>query len=146
MRPSRPRMFHPTRLPRLFLPLAAVLFLACSGHSSDNPPSRPALSLTPFISVARQSPCHDLRNRLFVIDRHLVFWDRAGNCPENGYAQTLYADSVNTIVCQRHDSFGGPVTTYPDPSYRALFDTMVANLDQPNLGLSSAHTVQAIPL
>ncbi len=102
--------------------------------------------LTPFKELARNSPCADIRNRLFLIDRELVFWDRAGNCDDAGYAQVLFGKSVEQVLCTLYDSIAGLTGGCDDESYRELFDTLIANLSQPDLGLGSNHTVEEIPL
>ena len=131
----------------LLAAVSAMLILGCcTGNGSNQPTSKPAgtIDLAPFIQTAQKSICHDQRNRLFLIDQHLVLWDRAGTCIENGYGQILYADSLATILCERHDSIGGEIKTYNSPQEQPLFDAVVANLDRPDLGLGATHTVQAI--
>lgn len=126
----------------LALLMAAALGSGCGGKDATQPGH--AIPMAPFIEAARRSSCHDVRNRLFIIDRHLVFWDRAGTCPDNGYAQILYAGTPQAVLCERRDSLGGEVRAYPSTDHRELFDTAVANLDQPDLGLSRTHSVEAI--
>ena len=140
---SIPRREFPKGFRILIFTIPAALILSCAGKDSNRIDG--LISVTPFIQLADQSPCHEVRNRLFLIDRHLVFWDRAGHCSDNSYSQILYADSPDTVLCERHDSIGGEVKTYPNPQYQPLFDTAIANINQPDLGLSRTHTVQAIP-
>jgi hypothetical protein len=133
----------PTSVRIAIIAVSTLLVLDCGGKDSNGTGNQ--ISLAPFIQAAKESVCHEIRNRLFLIDQHLVFWDRAGNCPDNSYAQILYADSPNVILCERHDSIGGEVKTYRDLQYKTLFDTAASNIDQPNLGLDGSHTIQAIP-
>ena len=103
------------------------------------------IDLTAFEQLARNEPCADIRNQLFLIDDQLVFWDVAGNCADASYSQTLYSSSPDQMLCTAHDSIAGPMTSCQDGRYQELFDTIMANLDQPDLGLGSEHTVQSIP-
>ena len=119
-----------------------ILSIHCE-HESTEPTSE--IDLTPFKDMARSADCADLQNRLYLIDRQLVFWDRAGNCPDNSYAQKLFGGKVDNILCDSHDSIAGPVINYLDNRYRGMFDTIRAHIDQPDLGLSPDHTVQSIP-
>ncbi len=99
---------------------------------------------SPFIKMAQQAYCADIRNRLFVIDHTLVFADRAGNCIDMSYSETLYRGTIDDVLCFDHDSFGGPHDGCPDPSYKPMFDTIVSHLDETDLGLGPAHTVQQL--
>ncbi len=100
---------------------------------------------TPFVEMARQSPCVDIRNRLFVVDHVLVFWEREGHCPDNSYGETLFGQTVNDVLCEFHDSIAGPVKDCPVPSYQDMFEIMIGHLDEPDLGLGPGHTVQPLP-
>ena len=82
--------------------------------------------------------------RLFLIDDQLVFWDREGNCPDNAYSFTLFADTVDNVLCEEYDSIGGPVKNCQDDFYSEMFDTIVANLDMPDLGIGNEYTVEEI--
>jgi len=95
--------------------------------------------------MARASPCADIRNRLFLIDDRLVFSDIAGNCADAAYSQTRYGSTPDEVLCSCHDSIAGPMRSCQDEQYQDLFDTMTANLDKPDLGLGSEHTVQPLP-
>lgn len=141
------------------LPVAfALLLAACGGGGEVVPgamqssvagiavgePSPTALNREEFVKLARGASCSDIRNRLFVIDDKQVFWDRAGNCPDNGHAETLFGSSSAEVLCTSVDSIAGPVTKCNDPSARALFDTLIQNLDKRDLGLGTAHKLEAI--
>jgi len=118
-----------------------------SDHDNSEAMVAPALASdwTPFVEMARQSPCIGIRNRLFVVDHVLVFWDRQGNCPDYGYGETLYGQTVNDLLCEFHDSIAGPVKDCPVPSYQEMFEIMIGHLDAPDLGLGPGHTVEQIP-
>lgn len=98
-----------------------------------------------FIQMAKESPCHQTKNRLFLIDSTLVFWDRLGRCPDNAYEQTLFGNSPGAVFATSHDSIAGPRKTINNEQYRALYETILANLDKPDLGLGAKHKVQVIP-
>jgi hypothetical protein len=104
-----------------------------------------AIAVKPFQDVARKSPCTETKNRLFLIDGTSVLWDRAGNCPDNAYEQTWYGATPGEVLCRAQDSIAGPRKTC-DPSRAAEFDTMIENLDAPDLGLGGGHKVRRIPL
>ena len=99
----------------------------------------------PFEELARHAECADLRNRLFLIDGSLVLWDRAGSCADAAYSQALYFATPDRLVCRLSDSIGGPQRECRDPRFSPLFDTMLAHLDEPDLGLGPRHTVRPIP-
>jgi hypothetical protein len=97
-----------------------------------------------FIAQAQAASCADQRNRLFVIDKRVVFWDRAGNCADNSYARSLYGATPQTQLCSASDSIAGPRITCADAQWRAMFDTILANLDKADLGLGSGHQVEPL--
>jgi len=129
-----------------------VLVALGMGCQSDNHNSEPMVApelsseWTPFVEMARQSPCADIQNRLFLVDHVLVFWDRHGHCPDNSYGETLYGQTVNDILCDLHDSIAGPAKGCPAPGYQEMFEIMIGHLDEPDLGLGSGHTVHQLPL
>jgi hypothetical protein len=150
----------------VLLPLGVALALAgCGGSASTvmserqagsavaiaQPAPAPAASPAPvtlataeFSAMARDGVCADTRNRLFVIDGKQVFWDRAGNCADAAYAQTLYGSSPQALLCSAGDSIAGPQTSCTDASARALFDTIVTHLDQDDLGLGAGRKVEQV--
>jgi hypothetical protein len=109
-------------------------------------PSGAAPVTSEFVVRAQEANCSDQRNRLFMIDKRMVFWDRAGSCPDNAYGRTLFGATPQTVLCSVADSIAGPRTTCNDEQARALFDTIVANLDKSDLGLGSSHQVEAIAI
>jgi hypothetical protein len=106
--------------------------------------SKTGIDLSPFIQLARNAECADIRNRLFLIDDELVLSDRVGNCADAGYIVILFGSTVDTVLCKYHDSIAGPVKEIYNESYRAMFDTIIDNLDKSDLGLVSNHTVTEI--
>jgi hypothetical protein len=103
-----------------------------------------AVDLAPFKDMAKTASCADTHNHLFLIDDQFVFWDIAGSCADAAYSQTLYARTPDQVLCTYHDSIAGPMKDCQDEQYRAMFDTITANLDQPGLGLGPDHTVQPV--
>jgi hypothetical protein len=126
----------------ILVPIALLLLVSCAGDSAE-PPS--AVDLAPFKVMARAGGCADVRNRLFLIDDQLVFWDRAGNCADAAYGETLYGGTPDRFLCALHDSIAGPVKNCQDERYQDLFQAITANLSEPDLGLGSGHTVQGVP-
>jgi len=120
--------------------LATLLVLASCGP--DQPSS--AFDLDPFRAMANEAGCADVTNRLFVIDDQMVFWDIAGNCADASYGYTLYGTTPDQVLCTLHDSIAGPQQECQDEQYRELFETITSNLDRPDLGLGTGHTVQEV--
>ena len=124
------------------LSAALLLLPGCNGD-----PTHPTtgIDLTSLKALARGGPCTNIRNRLFLIDGKLVFWDRAGNCSDAAYGETLFGSTISDTLCDFHDSIAGPIKICQDDRYREMFDTIIANLDKPDLGLGPRHKVQPIP-
>jgi hypothetical protein len=124
------------------LAVALVLGAGCNNDSttSEN-------DLAPFKAMAAGAACDDIRNRLFLIDDRMVFWDREGQCTDGHYTLALYdRERIETFLCERSESIGGPNTTQCTvESSRAMFETMIQHLDDPQLGLGPGHTVEPIP-
>jgi hypothetical protein len=142
-------------------PLAGAVLLASCGGGGDSAgqPSQqaspgvivgqpaPAAITIPaelFVARARAELCAGIRNRLFIIDARQVFWDRAGNCGDNGYAQRLYGATPDALLCEAADTIAGPRTSCADPLARAMFDTILNNLYRPDLGLGPGHKVELL--
>lgn len=143
------------------MPLAGLVLLSSCGGGGDvaglpdqqaspgvtvGPPA-PAASTIPaelFFTRAREEECADVRNRLFVIDGKQVFWDRAGSCGDNSYAQRLYGATPEALLCSALDSIAGPQVHCDAPGARAMFDTILKNLHSADLGLGSAHQVELL--
>src|SRR5689334_14674744 len=101
--------------------------------------------LDAFRKLARESNCADVRNHLFLIDNHIVFWDRESRCADAAYAQTLYDRKPDTVLCNNMDSIAGPQRSCNgDAPFINMFDTILKNLDAPDLGLGPGHTVTPI--
>ncbi|SFV03561.1 protease complex subunit PrcB family protein [Pseudoduganella namucuonensis] len=97
-----------------------------------------------FIKMARDASCADVRNKLYVIDDHQVFWDVAGNCADASYSHALYGPQPQLKLCSSGDSIAGPRTSCADERYREMFDTIVKNRDKADLGLGVAHKVAVL--
>ncbi|MHB8882321.1 MAG: hypothetical protein ACYC69_12540 [Thermodesulfovibrionales bacterium] len=122
----------------LLLLVSLVISFSCGGSGSVNDPP---INIEPFILQARNEQCSDIRNKLYLIDNSSVFWDRAGNCPDNSFSQTLYGHTVDQVLCSHFDSIAGPRTIYYDETHKDLCDTLFANPGKPDLGLGTGHTV-----
>ena len=142
-------------MPPLGAVIAGALLSACGGGGSTHDqqatpgiaigePPPVALATAPFIAMARAATCNETRNRLFVIDGKQVFWDHAGQCADASYEQVLFGSTPDARLCSHGDTIAGPRTSCQDESARALFDTIVKNADQPDLGLGSGHKVEQL--
>lgn len=105
-----------------------------------------------FFDLARQSAgCANTRNRLLFIthpeklDIEIVLLDQAGTCADAGFRQRLFGETVNDLLCSHAQSIAGPVKSCAVRAYARLFDTMIANLDKPDLGLGEGYDVWEIP-
>lgn len=97
-----------------------------------------------FIAKAQEATCADQRNRLFMIDKRMVFWDRTGSCADNAYARNLFGATPQALLCSASDSVGGARLSCSDESARAMFSTILANLDKSDLGLGGSHQVEPL--
>jgi hypothetical protein len=135
----------PMRAVRRTLTALAAAVLVAAGCADDPTAPTQAPDLEAFKTMARASDCADLRNRLFLIDGSLVFWDKAGQCSDGAYAQSLFGGTVDQLICRFQDSIAGPQKGCRIDGFSTLFDTMLAHLDEPDLGLGPTHTVEPIP-
>lgn len=138
------------------LPVACLVLLASCGGSVDpvsppmanpikvsEPPPAP-LDTVLYVATARTADCADTRNRLYVIDNKMVFWDKAGNCADASYSRILYAPSRIEPLCSIAETIAGPMTRCNDEAARPMFETILRNLDLKDLGLGPTHTVLEI--
>jgi hypothetical protein len=126
-------------------PFYIVAVPAFSGDATLVASQSPAaVNLASFQTLAKTSACTDFKNNLFLIDGTSVLWDYSGNCPDAGYATTLYGNTPADVQCYRQDSIAGPLRACPMAGDSAIFATIVSNLDKPDLGLGQGHTVQQI--
>lgn len=132
-----------TRMPApWWLAIALVPVLGCN---ADEPASVKVPVIAPFVAMARQDPCANQKNRLFLIDRSLVFWDKRGDCADGSYGQFLFGATPQDLLCRNMDSIAGPRRDCPNPAFSPLFDVIIAHPDEPDLGLGPGHTVRPIP-
>lgn len=97
-----------------------------------------------YIKMAQDASCASTRNNLYLVDSKYVLWDRAGNCADNAYGQTLMGATPQAVLCTAGDTIAGPRTSCSDESARSLFDTMLKNLDKADLGLGAGHKVEPV--
>ena len=135
--------------------VAAMLATALAGCGGNNLADRLAgqgiaVGAMPiaadFIAKAQEATCTDTRNRLFMIDKTMVFWDRAGSCADNAYGRTLYGATPQAVLCTLADSIAGPKIACAAARSRQMFDTIIANLDKADLGLGGGHQVEALAI
>lgn len=134
---------------KLFLSLLAltILSLSLTGCDKEKPCDIPdaSVDLAPFIDMAKNAGCADITNELFLIDDQMVLWNRSGNCPDAGYSTTLFGNTIDERRCYLGDSIAGPRRGCDDDRYEEMFDTILENLDEPDLGLGDEHDVEKIP-
>jgi hypothetical protein len=123
------------------LPAALLVLAGCVGGSGE---PHSTVNLSPFKKMAKGAWCSDSRNRLFLIDGQLVFWDKAGECSDAAYAEALYGSTPDQHLCALRDSIAGPVKDCPDERFEEMLNTIMANLDKPDLGLGPEHTVKEV--
>ena len=127
---------------RSALVLAAIASL---GGCNSERPQVTAPDMYSFVAMARTSSCADKTNRLFLIDGAYVFWDKAGSCADASYSQTLFGATPQDRLCESSDSIAGPRRVCANPALAPMFDTILAHLGEPDLGLGPGHTVNPIP-
>lgn len=126
--------------------VAATLLNSCEARPTEpvavaSPtPRETSIDVRPFVEMAQNASCSDVKNRLYIIDNRLVFWTSVGSCDDAGYAHILYGATPQEKLCFLVDSFVGPQTSC-QPELDVLFQTILDNLDQPDLGLGDAHQV-----
>lgn len=105
----------------------------------------PVVNLEPFRDLAMNASCADKVNRLFLIDEHLVFWDRESSCADAAYARVLYGRTPAHVMCTLEDTIAGPRQGCHDRDpYAEMFKIIVDNLDKEDLGLGPKHTVKPV--
>lgn len=104
-----------------------------------------------FKDVATQtSGCAQTRNRLLSIDHatlgtfDLILLDQAGTCADAAYRQVLYGASPAAMLCSNTQTIAGPARNCPAEQYARMFDKIIDNLDEPDLGLGPDYIVQEI--
>jgi hypothetical protein len=144
---------HPERLMKLviihrpgiiqfiqYFSLALLTIFGLSTFSACQAVSPSPINTEPFVQLAENASCTESRNLLYVIDNQYVFWTSEGFCNDASYAHILYGSTVHDKLCYLEDSFVGPISDC-DPELNDLFETILENLDQPDLGLGNSHSV-----
>jgi hypothetical protein len=128
--------------------LIAFLYIyACNGFATEVSVVTSTTSTTPvtaFIEMARKSQCSDITNRLYLIDKQLVFWNVAGSCDDADYALILFGSTPAVRLCSAVVTIRGPRSGCRDNKYSNLFKTITENLKTPDLGLGTNHIVEPI--
>jgi hypothetical protein len=125
---------------RLRLWASISLLALVAGCGGDDEPK----DYSQFIDLANKSGCTDYRNRVLVIDQQLVLLDSAGNCPDRSYSQILFGDTVNDVLCSRGDTIAGPIQECRVPAYAEMFNTIIAHLLEPDLGLGPSYKIERL--
>ena len=132
-----------------WLLLVGALLLASCAQSAQNiqetavAPQNTDVYIAPFIALAENANCAEDRNQLYLIDGQYFFHTTVGWCSDAGYAHTLYGTTIQEKLCRLEDSFVGPLSKC-DPEFEEIFNIMVQNLDQPDLGLGDGHSVELV--
>jgi len=129
------------------IPKSKVLWTVVGGqtvYEMVSSAAQAAPDVQPFLAMARSNKCASQRNRLFLIDGKLVFWDWSGGCSDARFGQVLYGGSTDSVLCVFKDSIAGQRKECRVSAYSALFETMLANIDRPDLGLGRSHSVKPI--
>jgi hypothetical protein len=77
--------------------------------------------------MARRAVCVDIRNRLFLINRQVIFWERESRCADWRYAYRLYGRTVVQKLCYFEDSIAGRPVTATTPGVTGRFFAWVVN-------------------
>lgn len=138
--------FHPI----LFWSAAAILLTGCAARSTQSveapsPTANSSIDTQPFLNMASSVSCADIQNRLYIIDDRYVFWASKGNCDDGGYAYILFGVTPQEKLCSLADSFVGPQRSCQS-ELDSFFQTILDNLDQPDLGLGDARRVHLVDL
>jgi hypothetical protein len=118
-----------------------VLFLGCDSKCTE---IETCVEVASFQEMAREASCAQLRNELFMIDRHLVFWDVEGTCPDASWSRTLYGHTPDEVLCRDWCTISGGMRVYADSSYQSMFETILSNRYERDLGLGRHHIVLPI--
>jgi len=134
------------KLKTFFLFMMALLILISMIVHLTGGLGTEAIDLNWFIAHAKNSPCSEWDNRLYLIDRKFVFWIRSGNCPDASFSHTLYRLKDKKIICRSGDSIAGPREIIEDKRFEDLCKAILYNTSKPRLGLGEGHTVENIPI
>lgn len=132
--------------------MLGLTLVGCGGGSNglNQPSAAPqveaAIKTEDFVALTVNANCANTRNRLFVIDAKYVLWDKAGACADAAYSQTLFGRTPQSVLCTNGDTIAGPRSSCTDQQYANLFQTVISNLDKPDLGLGSSHNIVIVPV
>ena len=116
----------------------------CAESGLLDPNRYPALA--PYVDIAQRSACADQVDRLYWIDRRLVFWQRAGTCPDASWFDALYEGTSLEALCTAGDRIGGKQQACRVPMSAPLFRTIEAHSTEVDLGLGPGHTVEQVAI
>lgn len=105
------------------------------------------------LEVAQSSPeCAGIRNRVVRIqsnaspDQRVVLLDQAGHCADAAYRQVLFGADGDNVLCSNEQTIAGPRKSCPVPAFAAMFDIILDNLGEDDLGLGSGYYVSQLPI
>jgi hypothetical protein len=131
--------------------LLFALSSVCSACGDDAPGAddeqhdRGRDELSDFIAVAEDADCADDMNRIYRIDGEQVLWHREDlACADAAYAIALYGPTPDDELCSSFQTIAGPVTECSDVREQAEFETIIDNLQAPDLGLGEEHTLELV--
>ncbi len=104
------------------------------------------------IEVAQETTsCVESRNRVVLIqsggnpDQRWVLLDQAGACADASYRQVLFGgQDGDEVLCSNAESIAGPQRDCAAKGHAAMFDTILANLDDEDLGLGAAYNIAQV--
>ncbi len=68
----------------------------------------------------------------------------AADPADAGYRYALMGSTPDDVLCVYQESIAGPVDYCLQEQYRTMFSTILAHLDEPDLGLEDTHRVDEI--
>ena len=102
------------------------------------------IELDGFRELALNADCADLSNDLFLINNEMVFWMVEGSCADASYKYTLFGNNPDDILCKEFDTIAGPNIEYFNEDYKELFQIIIDNRYNDDLGLGSDYIVTEI--
>ena len=103
------------------------------------------------IEVAQETTsCVESRNRVVLIQsggdpERWVLLDQAGACADASYRQVLFGgQDGDEVLCSNAESIAGPQRDCAAKGHAAMFDTILANLDDEDLGLGAAYNIAQV--
>jgi len=122
----------------VILLISLIFFIFLNGKDEDE------IELEGFRELARNADCVDLSNNLFLINNEMVFWMVEGSCADASYKYTLFGKNPDEILCREFDSIAGPNSECFNEDYKELFQKIIDNKYNDDLGLGTDYKVTEI--